>query len=227
MTTKSQQAWLLHKKSSGDTSARLFFFTKESGLLDCLYKGGRTPKKQSILQPFSLLWVCYEERHERYYVRSVECNSLGFNLSGHSLFSGLYINELLYYTMSSDSPDAALYESYVMALNALAQTQDKFEVEAILRRFEWVLLKSCGYLYSFRHEAGTGNLIEEDALYQFIVGEGFILNSRQGIPGFHILALAEDDLSKVDYLKSAKFIMRQAIDHLLGGREIKARKLYI
>ena len=49
--------------------------------------------------------------------------------------------------------------------------------------------------------------------------------ASKGIPGEHLLALAEDNLSEAVYLKSAKIIMRQAIDHLLGGREIKARGL--
>ncbi|HAU1882038.1 TPA: DNA repair protein RecO, partial [Legionella pneumophila] len=56
--------------------------------------------------------------------------------------------------------------------------------------------------------------------------EGFILGGDKKIPGEHLLAIAADNLSESAYLKSAKFIMRQAIDHLLGGREIKARSLY-
>jgi DNA repair protein RecO (recombination protein O) len=43
----------------------------------------------------------------------------------------------------------------------------------------------------------------------------------------HLLALSEDNLNEEVFLKSAKKIMRQAIDHLLGGREIKARTLYV
>jgi DNA repair protein RecO (recombination protein O) len=224
---KSLPAWLLHKKYSGDTSVRLVLFTKELGLLDCLYKGGRAPKKQAVLQAFTPLWISFEERHQHYYIRSVECNSSSLSLNGHSLFSGLYLNELLFYAMRVESPDEELFEAYVMALNGLAQTQEKTVVETILRRFEWVLLKSCGYLFSLVHEARTGDLIMADAHYQFRVGEGFVLSKQNGIPGSHILAMASDNLSEVAYLKSAKLIMRQAIDHLLGGREIKARKLYV
>ncbi|KTD83015.1 DNA repair protein RecO [Legionella waltersii] len=227
MTIKSLQAWLLHKKYSGDTSVRLVLFTKELGLLDCLYKGGRTPKKQAVLQAFTPLWISFEERHQRYYIRSVECNSASLRLNGHSLFSGLYLNELLVYAMRTDYPDEDLFAAYVMALNGLAQIQEKMDVEAILRRFEWMLLKSCGHLFSLVHEARTGDMIVADAYYQFIAGEGFVLNSQHGVSGSHILALASDNLSEVAYLKTAKLIMRQAIDHLLGGREIKARKLYV
>lgn len=225
MTTKSLQAWVLHKQWSGDTSARVTFLTQESGLIHCLCKGGRTPKKQSLLQAFTPLWISIDERYERYYARSIESMSPILPLEGNSLFSGLYINELLYYTLSPSYPDPELYQAYLLTLNGLSITRERFAIEALLRRFEWTLLKSCGYSFSLNQEARTGDWIVAELYYQFVAGEGFILANSRGIPGEYILALAEDNLNEAAYLKSAKIIMRQAIDHLLGGREIKARAL--
>ncbi|HAU1190702.1 TPA: DNA repair protein RecO [Legionella pneumophila] len=226
MTTKSLNAWVIHKQWSGDTSARLKLFTKELGLISCFCKGGRTPKKQSLLQAFIPLWVGIEERYDQYYTRSIESTSSRLNLEGHSLFSGLYINELLYYTLSPDFPDPDLFDAYLFTLNGIALAREREAIEALLRRFEWALLKACGYTFSFLHEARTGELIVPGSHYQFVAGEGFILGGDKKIPGEHLLAIATDNLSEAAYLKSAKFIMRQAIDHLLGGREIKARSLY-
>ncbi|MCW8419066.1 DNA repair protein RecO [Fluoribacter dumoffii] len=225
MTTKTIEAWVLHKKWTGDTSAQVSFFTRELGLIQCLYKGGRTPKKQALLQPFTPLWVSLTERHERFYAQTVEGISPTLHLAGSSLFSGLYVNEILYYALSPNYSDPVLFDSYLFTLNGLALARERLIMEALLRRFEWALLHACGYTFSLTQEARTEKLIVEELYYQFIGGEGFVADNN-GISGAHILALAQDNLSEPTYLKSAKIIMRQAIDHLLGGREIKTRALY-
>ena len=224
--TKTLQAWLLHKQWSGDTSARVSFFTRELGLIQCLCKGGRTPKKQALLQAFTPLWVTIDDRHTLYYTKSIESISPMLHLEGNALFSGLYLNELLYHTLSPAYPDSELFNAYLTTLKGLVLTQDKAQIEALLRRFEWVLLKTCGYSFSFTHEARTGLLVQPHIYYQFITGEGF-LAADIGISGADLLAIADNNLDKSQYLKSAKIIMRQAIDHLLGGREIKARSLFL
>ncbi|CAM2991783.1 DNA repair protein RecO [Legionella worsleiensis] len=225
MTTKSLQAWVIHKQWSGDTSARVHFFSRELGLVHSLCKGARTLKKLPLLQPFTPLWVSVDERHDRYYTQSMESVSPMLPLEGHALFSGLYVNELLYHVLRPLYPDPNLFDAYLTTLNGLAMAADRMTIESILRRFEWALLDSCGHSFSWIHEARTGSLVRPECQYQFIAGEGFVV-SAQGIPGEHILALAEDNLNDASCLKSAKRVMRLAIDHLLGGREIKARALY-
>lgn len=226
MTTKTIEAWVLHKQWSGDTSARVTFYTRESGLIHCLCKGGRTPKKQSLLQAFTPLWISVDERYSYSYTRSVESISPMLCLAGNALFSGLYINELLYHALSPALADAELYDAYLFTLNHLALTDDRLTIEPLLRRFEWTLLKACGYSFSWDVDARSGEGINPETCYQFVAGEGFVLNPR-GIPGSHILALSEDNLNEPHYLKAAKIIMRKAIDHLVGGKEIKARALYV
>lgn len=226
MTTKTIKAWLLHKQWSGDTSARASFFTRELGLIHCLCKGGRTPKKQALLQAFTPLWVSVEKRYDRFYSKTIESLSSSLSLEGHCLFASLYLNEILYYVLKPNDPDPLVFDAYLFTLKSLAVTQDRFVLESLLRRFEWTLLTACGYAFSLTHEARTQAPIADDQCYQFIVGEGFILHNK-GIPGAHILALAADNLEEILYLKLAKMILRQAIDHLLGGREIKSRALYV
>lgn len=220
------QAWVLHKLWSGDTSARVFFFTRELGLVQCLCKGGRTPKKQALLQAFAPLWLSVDERHERYYARSIESIAPMLHLEGNSLFSGLYVNELLYHVLRQVYPVPELFNAYLQTLNGLALTRDQLVIESCLRRFEWALLTSCGHSFSLEHDARTGDEILSEYQYQFSAGEGMV-RALKGIPGEHIRAIAHDNLDEAMYLKSAKIIMRQAIDYLLGGKEIRARALYI
>lgn len=226
MTTRSLQAWVIHKQWSGDTSARVSFFTRELGLVNCLCKGGRTPKKQSLLQAFTPLWIHIDERHDRYYTKTIESISPMLQLEGHALFSSLYLNELIYYALKPIDPDEPLFNAYLLTLNHLAGAADRLIIESLLRRFEWALLNACGHFFSFTEETRTQDVIDANSHYQFIAGEGFV-RAGKGIPGEHLLALAADQLHEAHYLKSAKIIMRQAIDHLLGGREIKARSLYL
>ncbi|MFJ1268111.1 DNA repair protein RecO [Legionella lytica] len=224
--TRTIEAWVVHKQWSGDTSARVTFLTRDSGLVHCLCKGGRTPKKQALLQAFTPLWLTLDERYERLYMKTVESISPSLSLEGHALFSALYVNEILYYVLKPQAPDPALFDAYLYTLNGLTLAKERLVLEILLRRFEWALLKSCGYSFSLTYEARSGESIQMDKHYQFIAGEGFILSTR-GIPGAHIFALAQDNLAEPGCLHSAKVIMRKAVDHLLGGREIKARALYV
>ncbi|KTC84119.1 DNA repair protein RecO [Legionella brunensis] len=225
MTAETLEAWVLHKRPSGDTSVRATFFTREKGIVNCLCKGGRTPKKQAILQAFTPLWLSVEARKEWYYVRQFENTSAALDIKGNALFAGLYLNELLYYTLSPHDAHPDLYEVYVQTLQGLIIVTDNLAIEVLLRRFEWALLLACGQGISLTEEAHSANLIDGDKSYRFIVNEGF-LPAKAGLAGKDILALSQGHLDDINVLKTAKLIMRQAIDHLLGGKTLKSRALY-
>ncbi len=225
MTTSTLNAWMLSKRGSGDTSLVVTFFTRELGIINCLYKGGRSANKQSILQPFTPLWLSIDERRGWYYIRQIESTAPVLEFTGTALFSGLYLNELVYHALKPVDAHETLFDAYQFSLNRMAHHQGKLLLEGHLRRFEWVLLNSCGYAMSFQHQARSYCPISPDNHYQFIAGEGFIQNA-QGIPGSHLLAMAQDRLDHPDVLKTAKQIMRKAIDHLLDGRELKSRALF-
>lgn len=225
MTTETLEAWVLHKSPSGDSSARVSFFTREKGILNCLYKGGRTPKKQALLQPFIPLWLAADLRKDYYFVRQLEIQKEPIELKANSLFAGLYVNELIFYALRSMDAYPELFAIYQETIQGLALLNDKLALEVVLRRFEWALLLACGYSLSFNYDAHSLEPIRVNQAYQLLPGEGFV-SASAGIPGEHILALAEGQLDELGLLKTAKFIMRQAIDHLLGGRELKSRSLY-
>ncbi|ARG99813.1 DNA repair protein RecO [Legionella micdadei] len=218
-------AWLLHKTPSGDSSARVSFFTREKGIINCLYKGGRTPKKQAFLQPFIPLWLSVDYKKDYHFVHKVEIQREIIALAGNSLFAGLYVNELVFYALRPMESCPELFKVYQDTLQGLAVLHDRVAIEVLLRRFEWALLFACGYGVSFTQEAHSVTPINAHQFYQFVPGEGFVL-AGTGILGEYILALAQGQLNQLDVLKAAKFIMRQAVDHLLGGRELKSRKLY-
>ena len=225
MITDALQAWVIHKSWSGDTSARVVFFTREQGLIHCFYKGGRTPKKQALLQAFLPLWLTMDVRGEAHFVRQLEIAAPPVQLVSSTLFAGLYVNELLHHALHPHDPHECLHSAYVHTLETLTKAPDRFAIEAILRRFEWTLLTTCGYHMSLTHEARTAMPIEANLYYCFIAGEGFIV-ANEGISGEHLIAIAADELDNAIVLRAAKQIMRRAIDYALDGKEIKTRALY-
>lgn len=225
MITEGLQAFILHKRCSGETSAQITFFTREKGVVSARWTGGRLPKKQSLLQAFTSVWLTFDLRNDWHYVRQLDVIAPSLMLSGDALFAGLYINEILYHGLRPLDPCPALYAAYEQTLMALPSITHRLEMEAALRRFEWQFLTASGYPFSLTHEALTSRPVLHDKYYNFIAGEGFVL-ADQGILGVCILAMSEDNLGDPSVLKAAKWIMRRAIDHALDGKRIRARELY-
>lgn len=215
----STEAWLLHKMPSGDTSARLSLLTREMGLVSCLYKGGRVSRKHAVLQPFIPLWLALDRKKDWAFVQSLENLSPPLALKGTALFAALYINELVYHSLKPEDPHPALYEAYQYTLNALADVSNQVVMEFLLRSFEWVLLRECGFALSI--------LDGHDGFqqYRLVAGGGFVA-SDSGWPHNHICAIIQGDFSNVAVLKTAKRVMRQAVDHLLDNRELKSRQFF-
>ena len=225
MITDALQAWVIHKYWSGDTSAWVVFFTEEHGIIKCHYKGGRTPKKQALLQAFIPLWLAMDVRGDAHFVRHLEIADTPLQLSGQTLFAGLYMNELLHHALQPHDPHPTLHVAYLHALQSLPLASDRYAIEAVLRRFERALLTSCGYHMSLTQDANSSQPIVDSDFYHFTPGAGFVV-ANKGISGRHILAIANDALDDIAVLKDAKRIMRMAIDHALEGKEIKSRRLY-
>lgn len=217
--------WMIHKRLSGDSSVQVLFFCREKGLVSALYKGGRTPKKQALLQAFTPLWVDVTTRHHWHYVTTLEIAAPSLPLSRDNLYAALYINELLYHTLRPEDPHPTLYDAYVEALQALSQSTHRQDLERVLRRFEWTLLVAIGYGISLTHDAQTAAPIAPDRYYTLRTGQGFVQTER-GILGAYVLALSRDELGALEHLKVAKFIMRQLIDVALGGKDITARAFF-
>jgi DNA repair protein RecO (recombination protein O) len=222
MTT---EAWFLHKYPSGDTSAQLSLFTREKGIVTCLYKGARTAKKQSLLQPFIPLWLSLDSKKDWHFVRHLETLSTPLIFKNQTLFAALYVNELIHYALKPLDPHPELYEAYQYTLQGLTAVSERLAIESLLRQFEWMLLRECGYRLAIIDDALSSKANSCNPYYRYIVGKGFIAAST-GFAREDILAITQGQFNEVRILKVAKLIMRQAIHHLLGGRELKSRSLF-
>lgn len=217
------EAWFLSKRPSGDTSVQVSLFTKDTGLVNCLYKGGRNPKKQGVLQSFMPLWLALDHRADWYYIRKLESSGPALFFKDISLYAGLYINELIFYALKPYDAYPQLYETYQYTLKALSTTTDQLVIEALLRQFELVLLNECGYTLEFSE---SGQPIQAAGFYRYVAGKGFQLADK-GLAGGDILGMSAGQFDQITVLKSAKLIMRAAITHLLDGQELKSRSLFL
>jgi len=218
MTTDALDAWLISKTPSGDSSLRLHLFTREQGMVTCFYKGGRTPKKQAVLQAFLPLCLSLDSRQDCHFARSIETPAAALVLSGHALFAALYLNELIYHVLKPFDPYPDLYDAYQYALRALTLASDRLTLESLLRQFEWVLLRECGHGLAFVDD-------DQAAFYRFVAGSGFV-SATEGFAPDLASAIIAGDFHDVRTVQSAKKMMRQAIDYLLAGRELKSRQLF-
>ena len=217
--------WLIHKTWAGGHTARALFFTRDTGLLWAKCYGGWGAKKQALLQAFTPLWVEWMQRQNAYTVRHLEIAGPAFEYFDRSLLSALYVNELIYHLLRPQDPHPELYDAYVTILQQMSLLTSSSELECVLRRFEWTVLSAVGYAFSLTHEAQYDNPILAQQYYQFQPGLGLIA-AETGFLGQEILALAQDDLSDAKVLKTAKMLMRQALQHALHGKKIMSRELF-
>ncbi len=225
MITDALTGWLLHKRAIGNGCAHVTFFTQEQGLLRAHVQGGRTLKKQVALQPFTPLWLVFDERKYGTYIRQIEPTSASLTLNGQQVLAGLYVNELLYHALRPNEHEPLLFDAYEKAVHHLAEPLTRVALEGVLRRFEWALLSTSGSHVSYSHELDGLSLLVETRQYIFVPGEGFTW-AESGLCGAYLLAMAEGKFDDPNVLKTAKFIMRRSIDHLLEGVPIRSRALY-
>lgn len=211
----STEAWLIHKSPSGNSSLKLCLFTPQLGLVSCLYRGGRTPKKMAMLQSFAPLWLRLNQKGSWHYAEAIEAISEPLSLEGIALVSAMYVNELIAYALKPHDPQPEMYAYYHATLQGLSVVSERLAIEAILRRFEWMLLSCCGLGLDFA---------EDGLAYLFVPGRGFVA-SELGYAQAIVSAICQGDFTEVGVLRVAKKVMRQAIDHLLEGREVLSRTL--
>ena len=110
-----QRAFVLHSRPWSETSLMLDVFTEESGRVRLVAKGARSKRStlKGALQPFTPLLLRFGGRGEVKTLRSAEAVSLALPLSGITLYSGLYINELLSRLLEYETRFSELFFDYL------------------------------------------------------------------------------------------------------------------
>ena len=223
MLASARPAFVLHSRPYKETSALVDFFTPE-GRLRAVLRGARG-KVGSLARPFAPLELELRGRGELENVGRLEASGIAHWLQGQTLYSGMYLNELLLRLLPAEDPHPALFQHYALTLQALAANPP---LEPLLRAFEWRLLDELGYGFALDIDI-TGQPIAVDGLYRLRPDAGLesVAQLQPGLfQGADLLAMAEADWTSPGALAAAKRLMRQALAPHLGGRPLVSRELF-
>ena len=240
------EAYVLHSIKHRETSQKLHLFSLESGHIQAILKGVYTQYKyRCATQPFTLLNIRYKNTRYLYrYLSAVEpVISPRHHFTGQRIACALYVNEILFHSLPSQHPYQELFHLYAQLLVTLEQASpDVLDIK--LRIFEKQMLSLLGYHYDFTVTC-HGEAVEQNKMYHFIPGQGLVVTTASlkqeitrhtehahehffiSFTGQALLSIAHDDFAEKTTRQQAKHIMRAAIQHLIGYKILKSRKLFV
>jgi DNA repair protein RecO (recombination protein O) len=228
-----QPAFVLHTRPFRESSLLVDLLTQDFGRVAVVARGARAQhsRYRGFLRPFVPIAASWSGRSELGSLNQVEQGGAPFLLEGRSLLAGMYLNELLVRLLHQHDPHSDLFNHYQFSLNALNQTLNS-QIEPILRQFEKNLLVALGFGFSWTQTTDTLAPIISSQHYAFDPDLGFTekcspSNQQPTYPGAHLMAIANNTFDSADVLRTAKQIMRTALQLRLGHRVIKSRELFI
>lgn len=223
-------AYLLHYRPFRDTSLLLDVFSRDYGKVALVARGARSAKSRlrGVLRPFlplSLSWVLKSDLGT---LTGAELDGLPLSLGSDSLLSGYYVNELVLNFVTRHDAQPELFAVYGDAIRNLAATSAPAPV---LRNFELELLRLTGYELSFDADATTGADFDATLDYEYRIEQGAVPVTRGTGPmvftGAELIGIREQRFDDAGVLRAASRLLRRAIHHHLGGRELKSRKVLV
>ena len=225
---QNQPAWLLHHRPFRDSSRILDVLSRDHGRLSLVARGSRSAKSKlkGILRPFLPLQLSWVIRSDLGTLTGAEMNGAPIALTGDSLLSAYYLNELLLNLLHRHDPQPEIFDAYQATINDLNGQRD---VAMVLRRFEMELLRLLGYALNLDHDTDTGVPLDPDQQYEYRVEQGPVpVVNRDGLmvfTGSELMAIAREEFSDPATLKHTGRLLRQVIAWHLDGKELKSRKV--
>lgn len=233
MRVDTQVAYILHKRPYRDTSQILDVFTRSHGRISLLSRGSRNPKARvaGLLQLFRPLLVSWSGRGDLCHLNRVEVADLKLPLlTGKSLKSAMYINELLVYLLHKNDVHAEVFDLYHSALYELKHDA---AIEKTLRNFEKRLLQYLGFGLNLATDADTGLPVDMQSSYVYHFEHGPVLCQGDRVStlnpvlsGASLLAYEHDRLDDEHHFSEIKTLMRYILNGHLGQKKLKSRELF-
>jgi DNA repair protein RecO (recombination protein O) len=220
-----ERGYLLHHRHFTDSKSLVNLLVDGRGRVDAAARLGSGRRSlKSILQPFQPLIFEFSGKSELQNVTQVEAAAPAVPLSGHSLYAGMYLNELLVRTLSVQHGAEKLFFTYHQTLMALAGGFCQSE----LRYFEQALLQELGAMPSVCLDA-NGQPLEPHIYYFWIPEEGFRSTLARHAEGSYLgealLALDAHQIQPEHFL-ALKHLMRQLLQPMLGDKPLLSRRLF-
>jgi len=223
-------AYLLHQRPYRESSALLEMFTESHGRVGLVARGVRSPKsrRRGELQPFRSLCLSWNARGELGTLTAVEADGPLHSFKSTVLYSAFYLNELLLRLLARHDPHPGLYMAYQTSLQNFACG---VEVAPVLRLFEKRLLQEIGYGLLLDYETETGEPVQPELYYDYLLESGPVITGGKSAQGFvfkgsSLLALSQERMTTAEVLRDAKRLTRAALNIYLGNKPLKSRELF-
>lgn len=226
-----QPAYVLHTRSYRDSSLLVELLSRDYGRVSLVAKGakpGTRKKAGKPLQPFTPILASWLGKNSLKTLTQREMTSAIPALLGDSLYSGLYINELLIRVLQHEDPHPSLFDLYHRTLLSLG---DERPVDVTLRHFELGLLEDLGYGIDLTTDSANGEPIIESRDYHYInqVGlvpiQGNVENVSASFRGKDLCQMAAGQYND-EVRQCAKRLLRQALAPLVGDKPLNSRSLF-
>ncbi len=216
---------VLHVRPYRETSAIVTLLTPHHGRVAGVARGIRGRRRGSPVQPFSSVVTGWSGRGGLVTLTGIEPLSQPW-LKGEAMNAAFYVVELVTRLVAEGESAPRIFAALSWTLERLA-AQD-VDLVLALRSFEKILLEELGYGLDFRHDASTGEPIEQDLIYELEVQRGFVpTQSAQGFSGVHLLEIAEENFDSVATRRAARKIFQLALGELLGPKPLTSRRLLL
>jgi DNA repair protein RecO (recombination protein O) len=226
-----EPAFVLHGRAYRETSELLDVFTQGHGRISLVARGMRRPKAglRGIVRAFQPLAVSWFGRGGGLMtLRTAEASAPPIALQGDALMSGFYVNELLLRFLHRGDPHPGLFAAYSETIAGLAAACSP---DAPLRRFELRLLAEVGYGLNLDRDAASGEPLNPAGRYAYIVEHGPVPAAGSSAAeviyaGADLLAIGRGDFTAGQCLQSARRLLRDVLDHHLGGKPLRTRTVF-
>jgi len=228
-----QSAFVLHSRRYRESSVIVDLFTQHYGIVPAVARGvhgGKSNHKRALLQPFQAIQCRWRGKGELVTLTDLDQGHFSTKLAKHSLYCGMYVNELLMRLLHRHDPHEDVYTHYH---NLLIELQSSDEVEPLLRAFELTLLDELGYGLSFNYDAEGDPISPQTQYYlsvdyQFHIALDNLTSEQAGnaFPGSILLAIGQQNWHDRQVLNYAKQLTRLVLQPLLGSKPLQSRKLF-
>lgn len=223
-----EPAYILHSQPYRETSLLLDVLTRTHGRLTVLAKGAKRPYTQwrsSSFQTFQTLSMSFTNKTDVKTLLDAEWVGGIPMLQGAALISGYYMNEWLRRSLALGDVHEGLFDAYQHSLAELSLSAVS-EHAAVLRGFEWALLRELGYGVAL-----TVADIDVQAQYALVQHEWrAATRSLDGAPLVHgqsLLDMSQGKFVATQTALEAKILFRYWLQKHVGDKPLHTRSLLL
>jgi len=225
---QQQPAYILHHRPFRDTSLILDIVTRDHGKIALVARGSRSAKSRlsGLLRPFLPLNISWVARGDLGTLTGAEASGPPTGIQGDGVLAAFYVNELLLHFLHRHDAQPEIFELYAEVISSLGSSR---EITRCLRSFELEFMSLLGYAVSFQPENGADTELDPDRHYEYRIEQGPVPVDRSDGPmvftGGVLRSIRAREFHDPDILRAANRLLRQVINHHLGGKELKSRKV--